>query len=119
MALQGFEKVSRNLQNATKKIATDSLKGALKGAIVIRRDMDKTPPLIPIDTGNLRSSWFVTLFKSQMKVTMGFTADYAPEVHENQNASFRRPGSGAKFFEAAMKRNLDEILKTIEREAKV
>jgi hypothetical protein len=50
---------------------------------------------------------------------LGFTANYAWYVHENVGANFKRPEAGAKFFEAALKRNTDKILDIIKKEAKV
>jgi len=32
-------------------------------------------------------------------------------------ANFQRPGAGAKFFEAALKRNTDKIIDIVAREA--
>ena len=52
-------------------------------------------------------------------VIMGFSANYAIFVHENVGANFKRPGSGAKFLEAALKRNEKNILETVAKSAKI
>jgi len=61
-------------------------------------------------------------------VIMGFSANYALFVHENVGANFSQPtkglrgrsgGAGAKFFEAAIKRNAGKILKVIADESKI
>lgn len=57
--LIGVDKVMVNINREMMKIQGRSVKGLIKAAIVIRRDMDKTPPLIPVDLGNLRASFFV------------------------------------------------------------
>ncbi len=36
-----------------------SAKGLIEAAILIRRETELTPPFTPVDTGNLRSSWFI------------------------------------------------------------
>lgn len=135
-----FRQVMRNLQREIEKIENGSIGGLLRGVIVIRRSMDKDPPLIPVDTGNLRQSWFVTagggrvssesradssvvaaasseaesaLKRNVFLVIMGFSANYAIFVHENVGAHFKRPNAGAKFFEAAIQRNLDRVLDLI------
>jgi hypothetical protein len=59
-------------------------------------------------------------------IRMGFSAFYAVFVHENVGAEFSQPedgsikaATGAKFFEAALKREAPKILRIIEKEAKV
>ena len=52
-------------------------------------------------------------------VVFGFSANYAMWVHENVGAKFNRPGSGAKFFEAAIERNKNEMIKVIAEYAKI
>jgi len=115
MALKGMNNVLRNLNREIKKIENNSMKGLILVAVKIRRGMDKHDPKIPIDTGNLRASWFVDSKHTMWgpSVTMGFTAEYAFKVHEMVGAKFQRPGSGAKFFEASLKREAPYALKTI------
>jgi len=52
-------------------------------------------------------------------VTLGYSANYATYVHENVGAKFQRPGSGAKWLQAAVTRNRKRILETIRNHAKV
>jgi hypothetical protein len=51
-------------------------------------------------------------------VVMGFSANYAAEVHETEN-DYKRPGSGPKFFEQAINRNTKKVLEIIGNYAKV
>ena len=84
--------------------------------------MDKTPPLIPVGrTGNLRASWFVSSFSAPKGpgLVMGFSANYAVYVHEMVDANFQRPDAGAKFFEASIRRNTEEVLKIIKENVKI
>lgn len=139
--IKGMPNILRNYNKRIKKMENNSLKGLIRAAIIIRRDMDKTPPLIPIDSGNLRASWFVDprhTYKGP-SVRLGFTVAYAWYVHEMVGANFagsperitrtkkgrvtaktkkyfRRPNAGAKFFEAALKRNRKKILSVIKKE---
>lgn len=111
--ISGFTKVTANLNRQIKKIKGFSMKGLLEGSILIRRDMDVTPPLVPIDLGNLRASWFVSsfFFPRGPSVVMGFSANYAIYLHEDlTRKNYKRPGSGPKFLEEAVKRNTSEIL---------
>jgi len=52
-------------------------------------------------------------------VVLGFSASYAWFVHENIGAHFRKPNSGAKFFEAALHYEQGNMLKVIAQEAKI
>ena len=119
--IEGLAEVNKNLNNEIQKIKGRTMKGLIESAILVRVDMDKTPPLIPVDTGNLRHSWFTSHFYqgNGFGLHFGFSANYAIFVHENIGAKFNRPGAGAKFFEASLKRNEKEILAIIAKNAKV
>ena len=120
--LKGIDNVMRNLNKEVAKMKIKSLAGLIQAAALIRVDMDKTPPLIPVDTGNLRNSWFVTTGKvpgGGPFVTIGFQALYASSVHEmvksksGKPINWNRSGSGAYFFTSALTRNKALILRTI------
>lgn len=137
--IHGIDEVMGGINAHLKKMQFASMRGMLKAAAFIRQDMDKTEPKIPIDTGNLRSSWFITPVKNvkgDSGVIMGFSANYAVYVHEMVDADFTsprtrygpgpgrkrtykpRPGAGAKFLEYAIKRNTHEIFRIIAEENK-
>ena len=169
--IKGFEEVMRNLNKALMQVEGGTLRGLLLAAAFIRKETERNPPLTPVDTGNLRASWFTvsskgrsyqvkdkfgmvirevreggaTHFKgdnaSQMaqehstminqaqgtikgddsviRVIMGYTANYAMYVHENVTANFKRPQSGAKWLEAAIKRNQWQILQIVKNNAQI
>jgi hypothetical protein len=56
-------------------------------------------------------------------IVMGFSAFYAWYVHEmiggGSAINWSRPGSGPKFFEAAIKKNSDKIIEIVRQEAYV
>lgn len=118
--IRGVDTVLRNLNNEIKKIKNRSMEGLIEAVIELERDMDITSPTVPVEFGNLRGSFFREPFYTfgQPAVRFGFNASYAWWVHENVGANFKRPGSGAKFLEAALKRNEDKILKIIQEYAK-
>jgi len=124
--IAGFAKVKANLNKAILKIEAKSMKGLIESAIIIRRDMETTEPLIPIDTGNLRGSWFTEAVKvkGMQGLLIGFSANYAVFVHEmlddtGEKINWNRPGSGPKFFEKALTRNEGLILETIRKNAHI
>lgn len=117
----GFAEVMSNLNKAISQIEKKSVEGLMEAAVLLRKDMDERPPLIPVDTNNLRSSWVSNLMKlgSFTFVVCGFTANYATLVHERLGAKFKRPGAGPKFFQAAILRNHHKILELIASKAKL
>jgi len=62
--LKGVEKVISRINKETRGLEDDSMKGLIEAAIAIRRAMDTKSPTIPVDTGNLRQSFFVTTARS-------------------------------------------------------
>ena len=121
MKIKGLNNVMKNLNNEIRAIEGRSTMGLLESAALIRNDMEKTPPLVPVDTGALRASWFATPLAGQKFpiVLAGFKVNYAAYVHEMVGANFKRSGAGAKFLEAAVKRNSQEIVKIVQKNAKV
>lgn len=120
--IKGIDTVLANLNKEIEKIEGRSIQGMIKAAIVIRRSMDKTPPLIPVDHGHLRGSYYTDAGHDKQgnpTLEIGFTAMYAWWVHENVGANFNRPGAGAKFLEAALKGNEELILKKIRDNVKI
>jgi len=142
--LKGFDKVLRNLDKAVKTIERRTMKGLIRGQIIVRRDMKQTPPLIPKDTGHLEGSYETKpYYKGRNPVViMAFTASYAWYVHEMVGANFsgkteklkytksgkvtaatkkysRREGAGAKFLEASIDRNTAKVLAVIREEVMI
>jgi len=83
--IQGVDVLMANLNKEIQLIKGRSLKGLIKAAIIIRRDMDHTPPLIPVLTGNLRASWFVVSAKKLETATPSFAGKEAGEVQNDYN----------------------------------
>lgn len=119
MKITGMSNVLRNLNREMGKIKIRGVKGMLVAADIVRKDMDKTPPLIPVDTGRLRKSWYAKATHGiNPVVEMGFEANYALFVHEIPK-KYKRPGSGNKFFQASVSRNMDEMIFTVAALAKI
>jgi hypothetical protein len=57
---ESLRKVMKQLTEAAATIKTTSVQGLIEAAILVRRDMEKTAPKTPIDTGNLKHSFFIT-----------------------------------------------------------
>lgn len=157
--LEGFDLVLKNLNKELEKMKGRTLAGLIEAAAVIRRSTETTPPLTPVDIGNLRASWFVTTARNNVAesdtgqfkgkdasdmrsdhtrviteskalittnlarkgefIVIGYSANYALFVHEMLGANFQRPQAGPKWFQAALERNRNEIVKKVAERAKL
>jgi hypothetical protein len=85
--------------------------------------LDKSREIVPVDTGNLHSSGFVTLENVgtlQAAVVVGYDADQAPYaiyVHEDLHAQ-HQPGKQAKYLEQPARQYRDAMKAIVYREAR-
>jgi len=127
--IQGIDSVIRGLEKSLVRYQAGASAGMIEAVAFLRQDMDTTPPLIPVDIGNLRASWFTSFVKDLQAgrtIIFGFSANYALYVHERIGGgewgeggtvgivNWSRPGSGPKFMEAALKRNTQEIMRILQ-----
>jgi hypothetical protein len=75
--IEGLDQVLAYLSKEIKAIPNRTLKGLIRAGIVIMRDMEQTPPVIPVDTGNLRASRFMVTSAGETK--RGQTASFKGE----------------------------------------
>ena len=90
VGIKGMDVVLSNLNKEITKMKIGASVGLIEASILIRRDMDKTPPLIPIDLGNLRASWFTVTGRGFGVGSRGGTA-----------GTFRGPDAGKHAAERA------------------
>lgn len=140
--IEGIDRVVQGLNGKLREYEMNGTRGLRNAANFIHRQSEKVPPKVPVDTGNLRHSWFINtlMWKKNNRsiVEFGFSANYAAFVHEMVGADFSSPrmlpdrthgtkskskglytprkGAGAKYLEAHMKRNVFKILKIIRGE---
>lgn len=82
-SISGVKSVLTRIKRASQAIEDGAQRGLKKAGLLIIRESLK---IVPVDTGNLRSSWFVRHDKgrgSSAIVELGYTASYAIFVHEN------------------------------------
>jgi hypothetical protein len=86
--IKGIDKVINELNAEMQKMQTSiSTQGFIRVAIVLRRSMATNTPYIPIDTGNLRASWFTAIKGIAGKTTsqgVGFSAATKGKVLDKQ-----------------------------------
>lgn len=80
---QELKVIMANLNKEISNIQGASMKGLINAAIFIRNETEKTPPLTPVDLGNLRSSWFITTATKK-------------EGNDQWNKGFRKSPIGTK-----------------------
>ncbi|MFP4526443.1 MAG: hypothetical protein ACLFNL_08635 [Bacteroidales bacterium] len=77
--IEGIDEVTNNIKKVMdakgEKMTTS---GFIKTGILLRRTMENEPPLVPVDTGNLRASWF-TVIKGKGEVNTGKTPLAKPQ----------------------------------------
>ena len=122
--LSGVEEVSARINAEFIKMKLKSGGGLSLAAAFVLSDAEKTPPLVPVDLGNLRNSTFVNAPKTDpstqlIYVVFGYATNYAAAVHEMMQSpsgypiNWSRPGSGPKFLEASLKRNTKRVLEIV------
>lgn len=79
--IQGLDQVLANLNKEIAAIKERSMKGLILSAAYIRNQTEHTPPLTPVDYGNLRSSWFVVTATS-MPVGTSIQQFKGPKANE-------------------------------------
>jgi hypothetical protein len=120
--MRGMDLVMKNLNAELAKMRLGSAAGLIEAAEFIHADTERTPPLTPVDTGKLRSSWSTRFFRREKKsvIIFGYSANYALYVHEMIGpVNWTRQNSGAKWFEYAIKRNVNRVLYIIAGRTKV
>ena len=127
----GLDNLNKNLNKELERNKLQSLNGFTRVGILLNREVMTVSPTVPLDTGNLRGSWFTEFMTDMVTrnigMRFGFSANYAMYVHERvegapwgegtvEDINWNEPGSGPKFLEAAMKRNTDKILLIMKEE---
>ena len=116
MAIKGLNNVLTNLNREIKKIEGATLKGLLAAGTFIKGESQE---ITPVEFGVLNNSAF-SKQSGLMSVTIGYTAEYAPFVHEFPSTfNYTKPDTGNKFLEKAVKNNAPQILKIIQKRAKI
>lgn len=119
-SINGFDALIKNLNAAILAMSLNSRKGLIQCAKFIQRDVEKTMPLVPVDTTNLQKSWEVHFINDgvgigkKYGVRFGYSANYALWVHEMVgDINWTREGSGAKWLERSINRNHDVLMQII------
>lgn len=109
MALKGLTQVLAALRKVQSDMEKKRKTALNHIGIIVKADAVK---MTPVDTSNLRNSAYIDVDGSE-RVLVGYTAAYAPYVHEDLEATHEV--GEAKFLEKAIKMNhariVDELAK--------
>lgn len=126
--LSGLDQVLKNLNAQVNAMTQRGTDGLIKGGIVIRRQAQVETP---VETSNLVQSCYGPEIHQETRgpvAQIGFTAAYAPFVHEMVGANFTgprpsatsparqaggKPTAKAKFLEDPWKQNEKTVLQII------
>lgn len=125
MKLKGLETVMSNLRAEFAAAGQATERGLYAAGLIIEKDSLRRTPR---DTGALRNSIYTNALPGR-RVEVGYTAEYAPFVHENMNPSSGVPRGGnkrgtywdvgePKFLEHAAQAKEQEALEAVAREIK-
>jgi len=78
--LTGMDIVMNNLKKQMEQYKIKGIAGMLRAVAYMREDMERTSPKIPVDTNNLRASWFVVSQRSDVNSSPTFKGDNAAEL---------------------------------------
>lgn len=119
--LVGTTEVRRNLKRFIGRRTKAGMVGLIHAAAYIRLRMDTIPPLIPVETGELRSSWYATptFVNGQPAIEIGFKAPHAIFAHEIEWKEGTRPGSGPKFLQTHLNLSRKKVRDIIAEYTKV
>jgi len=127
----GLENILANIQREMMAVRGRTYKGMFAAMKFLEKEMDTTPPLVPIDTRKMRDSWFIlgSPHPTNPIVFAGYTATairngeevkYPNIVHENVGAiNWTRPGSGPKWLQIHWDRNRNEMLMIVAQHARI
>jgi len=111
LELLNIDKVLKNLAKEIKKIKGRNISGLGAAALFVKGESQKNTP---VDTGHLKNSAYTKLNKEREYAEIGYTAFYAPFVHEiDKNYTV----GGWKFLARALNDNVRKILSIISSRA--
>lgn len=104
--------IIKKLNLEIKKIKGRTKEGLLEAALLIR---ERTIPLTPIETGDLRTSFYVE--PEGFVIEIGTELKYAVPVHERVEA--HHDVGGAKYLEKAVDESRKDVVNIIKARAKI
>lgn len=126
--MKGLEQTLKNLNKKVVAIKGVTVDGLLAGGLIVQGDAQRH---VPVEYGVLRQSAYTRKVRGgdSPLVEVGFSAEYAPWVHENLAMAWkgrpRRSGKGvywgpqgeARFLANAVERQTDRVVEVVAKRA--
>lgn len=120
--VEGLDQVLYRINKELSLVKGRTAKGLVAAMKHLEEEMDTVQPLVPIDTKFMRESWYIfpAIGPGGPIVTAGYTAYYAPYVHEKVDAiNWTRPGSGPKWLQIHYERNRRQMFLIVAQHASI
>lgn len=115
--ITGQNKVVREMNKRIAQVKARTRGGMQEAALVVRREAQL---LTPVNTGNLKGSAYTEItsdLRRGVGAVIGYTAAYAPYVHENLDA--HHAVGQARFLATALVKKAKEVYRIILRSARI
>ena len=111
--VKGINQVKSNMQKTFSNISGEVTRGGLQA--FVSQLAAYASELTPVDTANLINSQytFVNPNGDNWKAGVGYTANYAEEVHDGPDKNWQKAGASNMFLTDAADRNSSQLLKTL------
>lgn len=94
--LKGIQDVMKKLNEAAGKLENRSMSGIIKAMILVHRSVETQEPKVPVDTGNLRHSWFYVTNRGKGKTNASFKGKDAGKMSGDHSAVVARAKATAQ-----------------------
>jgi len=117
-----FSEFDKGFERYLKKHKTESAAALEKVAAFVLADAVQEQPTVPKKMGILRDSQAIDKAKIGRKgisIIFGFNTEYAARLHEApSNWNWSEPGSGPKYLQSKLEKNMKKYMKKVAEEIK-
>lgn len=112
-----FSEFDKGFEKYLKKHPIESAKALEAVAAFVLADAVKEQPTVPKKTGTLRRSQAIAnarIEKKGISIVFGFNTEYAARLHEAPSSwNWSEPGSGPKYLQSKLERNMRKYMKAV------
>ena len=117
-----FSEFNKGFEKYLKKHKTESAAALEKVAAFVLADAVNEQPTVPKKTGTLRRSQAISkaqIGRKGISIVFGFNTEYAARLHEApSNWNWSEPGSGPKYLQSKLEKNMKKYMKQVAEEIK-
>jgi len=97
VVLKGVARMQDRINMQMARMGVVTMAGLIEASIIIRRSTEDSSPITPLDTGNLRASWFtVTPRGPSSGKSPSFEGENAGDMKKNHSAALSEYGTTVK-----------------------